>query len=140
RYSQAGYHVSFLDRRGAGMNSEARGDAPGGFRRLLDDIAEFLTALPRSAPRGHTVARLPLFLGAISWGGKLAAALERRHPGLIDGLLLFCPGFVARVRPSVGQRLLILLCRLFRPRKQFAIPLRDPELVTAHPRRQSVVP
>lgn len=83
------------------------------------------------------MGRLPLFLGAISWGGKLAAALERRHPGLIDGLMLFCPGFATRVRPSLGQRLLILLSRLFRPRKQFPIPLSDPELFTANPRWQS---
>jgi alpha-beta hydrolase superfamily lysophospholipase len=136
RYAQAGYAVSFLDRRGAGMNTAGRGDAPGGFRRLLDDLAEFLTALSRTAPRGHTVGRLPVFLGAISWGGKLAAALERRHPGLIDGLILFCPGFAARVRPPLGQRLLILLSRLFRPRKKFPIPLSDPELFTAEPRWQ----
>jgi alpha-beta hydrolase superfamily lysophospholipase len=137
RFSRAGYRVSFLDRRGAGMNSEARGDAPGGFRRLLDDLAEFLTGLPRIAPRGHSVGRLPVFLGAISWGGKLAAALERRHPGLIDGLLLFCPGFAARIRPSLGERLWIILCRLFRPRRRFAIPLTDPELFTANPRWQA---
>jgi alpha-beta hydrolase superfamily lysophospholipase len=134
RYSQAGYQVSFLDRRGAGMNDEGRGDSPGGFRRLLDDVAEFLTALPRTTPRGHTVARLPVFLGAISWGGKLAVALERRHPGLIDGLMLFCPGFSSRVRPSLSQRLLIFLYRLVRPRKLFPIPLNDPELFTLNPR------
>jgi alpha-beta hydrolase superfamily lysophospholipase len=134
RFAQAGYRVTFIDRRGAGMNDEARGDAPGGFRRLLDDLAEYLTALPRTAPRGHTVERLPVFLGAISWGGKLAAALERRHPGLIDGMLLFCPGFASRVRPPLGQRLLILLSRLVRPRKRFPIPLSNPSLFTANPR------
>jgi alpha-beta hydrolase superfamily lysophospholipase len=133
RFSQAGYRVSFLDRRGAGMNSAGRGDAPGGFRRLLDDLAEFLTALPRTAPRGHSIAQLPVILGAISWGGKLAAALERRHPGLIDGLMLFCPGFASRIRLPLGRQLLVLLCRLFRPRKQFPIPLNDPELFTANP-------
>jgi alpha-beta hydrolase superfamily lysophospholipase len=137
RFSQAGYRVSFLDRRGTGMNDAARGDALGGFRRLLDDLAEFLTALPRTTPRGPTVARLPVFLGAISWGGKLAAALERRHPGLIDGMMLFCPGFASRVRPSLGQRLLILLSRLVRPRKPFPIPLSDPELFTANPQWQA---
>src|SRR5262245_15920637 len=39
--SQAGYEVFFLDRRGSGLNETDRGDAPG-FRRLLDDLAEFL--------------------------------------------------------------------------------------------------
>jgi alpha-beta hydrolase superfamily lysophospholipase len=128
--SQAGYEVYFLDRRGSGMNAEARGDAPS-FRRLLDDLAEFLAPLPRTAPRGHSVARLPVFLAAISWGGKLAVALERRHPGLIDGLALLCPGFFPRVSPTLWQRLGIFFCRLFRPSRKFPIPLNDPELFTA---------
>jgi alpha-beta hydrolase superfamily lysophospholipase len=131
----AGFAVSFLDRRGSGLNQNQRGDAPS-FRRLLDDLAEYLTQMPRSAPRGHSVGRLPLFLGAISWGGKLAVALERRHPGLVDGLLLLCPGFFPRVYPTLWQRLKIAFTRLLRPRKLFPIPLNDPELFTATPRWQ----
>jgi alpha-beta hydrolase superfamily lysophospholipase len=133
--SRTGYNVSFLDRRGSGMNARERGDAPG-FRRLLDDVAEFLTALPRSVPRSQSVGRLPVFLAGISWGGKLAAGLERRYPGLVDGLLLLCPGFFARVRPPLGQRVRILLARCIRPRKLFPVPLNDPELFTATPRWQ----
>ena len=124
--AQAGYRVCFLDRRGSGMNERDRGDAPG-FRRLLDDIAEFLAAVPRAASRGQ----LPVFLAGISWGGKLAVALERRHPGLVDGLILLCPGFFAKVRPTLGQRLGILFSRLFQPRKKYPIPLNDPDLFTA---------
>jgi alpha-beta hydrolase superfamily lysophospholipase len=133
--AQEGYRVFFLDRRGAGMNGQDRGDAPS-FRRLLDDIAEFLTALPRSASRGNTVARLRVFLGGISWGGKLAVALERRHPGLIDGMMLLCPGFFAKVRPTLGQRLGIIVSRLLRPRRLYPVPLNDPELFTASPQWQ----
>jgi alpha-beta hydrolase superfamily lysophospholipase len=129
----AGFNVSFLDRRGSGLNPEGRGDAPS-FRRLVDDIAEYLTSLPRAVTRDDKVAKLPVFLAAISWGGKLALALERRHPGLVDGLILLCPGIVPKVRTSLGRRLLILTVRLFRPRKLFAIPLNDPELFTATPR------
>jgi len=135
RFADTGYNVYFLDRRGSGMNERVRGDAPS-FRRLLDDIAEFLTALPRSVSRGHTTARLPVFLAGISWGGKLAVALERRHPGLVDGLILMCPGFYAKVRPTLWQRVGIFFARLFRPRKLFPIPLSDPELFTASPRWQ----
>src|SRR4029079_11024426 len=112
--SRAGYDVHFLDRRGAGQNDVDRGDAPS-FRRLLDDISEFLAALPRNVSRNDSVTRLPVFLAAISWGGKLAVALERRHPGLIDGMVLLCPGFFAKVRPRLGQRLGIFFSRLFRP-------------------------
>jgi acylglycerol lipase len=131
RLAQAGFAVSFLDRRGSGMNQEARGDAPG-FRRLLDDLADFLRPLREQAKaRG-----LPVFLVAISWGGKLATALQRRHPGLVDGLALLCPGFYARVKPPLQQRLGILWCRLFAPRRLFPIPLSDPQLFTANPRWQ----
>lgn len=133
--AKAGYQVYFLDRRGSGMNTEQRGDAPS-FRRLLDDIAEFLTALPRSVSRGHTVAKMPVFLAAISWGGKLAVALERRHPGLVDGLALLCPGFYAKVSVPFWQRFSIFFARLFRPRKKYPVPLNDPELFTASPRWQ----
>src|SRR5437016_941754 len=36
-----GFTTFFLDRRGSGLNEQDRGDAPS-FRRLLDDVAEFL--------------------------------------------------------------------------------------------------
>jgi alpha-beta hydrolase superfamily lysophospholipase len=131
RLAQAGFAVSFLDRRGSGINQEARGDTPG-FRRLLDDLADFLRPL-REQAKGRG---LPVFLVAISWGGKLATALQRRHPGLVDGLALLCPGFYAKVRPPFLQRLRILWSRLFGPRRLFPVPLSDPELFTANPRWQ----
>lgn len=131
RLAQEGFRVFFLDRRGSGMNLQERGDAPS-FRRILDDIAEFLTALSRTGDGG----RLPVFLAGISWGGKLVVAQERRHPGLIDGLILMCPGFFAKVRPTLGQRLSILFSRLFRPRRLYPIPLNEPDLFTANPQWQ----
>lgn len=129
RLAGAGYTVSFLDRRGSGLNDQDRGDAPG-FRRLLDDIAEFLRA-ERDGAGG-----LPLFLLAISWGGKLAVALQKRHPGLVGGLALLCPGLCPRIRPTFGQRLAVLWARLTSPRRLFPIPLDDPGLFTANPRWQ----
>jgi alpha-beta hydrolase superfamily lysophospholipase len=126
RLVDAGYAVTFLDRRGSGLNDRDRGDAPG-FRRLLDDLAEFLRPL-----RGA----VPVFLLAISWGGKLATALQRRHPGLVDGLLLLCPGFRSLVEPPFLQKLKIAWARLTRRKWRFPIPLNDPELFTANPRWQ----
>jgi alpha-beta hydrolase superfamily lysophospholipase len=130
--SQSGYQVFFLDRRGSGMNEAARGDAPG-FRRLLSDIAEFLTHV-----REHE-ARRPIFLVGISWGGKLALALQRRNPGLVDGLVLLCPGIYARVKPPWTQRLAIVWSRLVSPGRLFPVPLNDPELFTASPRWRQFV-
>lgn len=131
--SQAGFLVDFLDRRGSGMNREARGDAPG-FRRLLDDLGEFLRTA-RNAPPATRHAP-PVFLVAISWGGKLAVALQRRHPSLIDGLVLLCPGLCPKVRPHFSERMAILWARLTAPERRFPIPLNDPELFTASPRWQ----
>jgi alpha-beta hydrolase superfamily lysophospholipase len=128
----AGFAVSFLDRRGAGVNQESRGDAPG-FRRLLDDIAEFLRAA-RPEEMG-----LPTFLLAISWGGKLAAGLLSRYPGLIYGLALLCPGFCPRVGPSPLESLAILATRLPRPRQLFPVPLSEANLFTATPRWQDFI-
>ncbi len=122
--ARAGYEVCFLDRRGSGLNDKDRGDAPS-FRRLLDDLAEFLRSLPRDRP---------LFLHAVSWGGKLATALQRRHPGLVDGLILACPGFYPQTWPPFLKRMRIFFTRFVRPRKTFSIPLNDPELFTATPR------
>ena len=127
RLAAAGYEVSFLDRRGSGVNEPARGDAPG-FRRLLDDLAEFLRDR-RARNGGRRVILL-----AVSWGGKLAAALPRRHPGLFDALALLCPGFRPKVAPPLRRRLAILWARLLTPSRTFPIPLDDPELFTATPR------
>jgi alpha-beta hydrolase superfamily lysophospholipase len=128
--AEAGFAVSFLDRRGSGRNQEARGDAPS-FRRLLDDVAEYVQSL-----RSLTLpARRTLVVG-ISWGGKLAVGLQRRHPGLTDGLVLLCPGFFPQVKPSLRERLAIAWARLVRPARLFPIPLDDPELFTATPRWQ----
>jgi len=75
----------------------------------------------------------PRFLVGISWGGKLAVGLQRRHPGLTDGLVLIAPGLCPLVRPPFGERLRIFASRFLAPRKRFPIPLNEPELFTANP-------
>jgi alpha-beta hydrolase superfamily lysophospholipase len=127
----AGCEVYFLDRRGSGQNREARGDAPS-FRRLIDDLGEFLQTL--RGPR-----RPPLFVAAISWGGKTGAGLCRRFRGLIDGLALLAPGFKPKVKPPREERLRIAAARLTTPTRYFPIPLNDPALFTANPERRAYI-
>ena len=118
--ADAGFHVLAPDRRGSGLNQEHRGDAPS-FRRLLDDVATLFRQLER-----------PRFLVGISWGGKLAVALQRRNPGLCDGLVLVTPGLSSRIALGWTNRIRVLLSRCFAPRSLFDIPLNDPELFTSN--------
>jgi alpha-beta hydrolase superfamily lysophospholipase len=131
-FAASGIEVFFLDRRGAGLNTSHRGDTPN-FRRLLDDIAEFIQSL--RADR----AWLPHFLGGISWGGKLAVGLPYRKPGLIDGLILLCPGLVPKIAPPIIRRARIFAARLLRPINYFPIPLNEPDLFTASPEWQKYI-
>lgn len=128
--ARAGYRVIFLDRRGSGLNHGARGDSPS-FRTLLDDLGLFIRE-----QRAQLPATSKIFLGGISWGGKVALGLEVRSPGLVDGFLLIAPGFCPKVQPSRKERLRIALSRVLNPRKLYNIPLNDPELFTANPAGQ----
>jgi alpha-beta hydrolase superfamily lysophospholipase len=121
--ADAGFGVLLPDRRGSGLNPIDRGDAPS-FRRLLDDVAELMQTI--SPPR---------ILVGISWGGKLAVAFQRRHPGLTDGLVLITPGLCQRVGLSFIQRLRVAASRFVAPRRSFPIPLNEPELFTANPEK-----
>jgi alpha-beta hydrolase superfamily lysophospholipase len=128
RIQQAGWTVSFLDRRGSGLNQEQRGDAPS-FRRLLDDLVELLQAQ----------SIRPVCLAGISWGGKLVLALKKYHPGLADRLALLCPGLFPKVRPSFREKLAIAASRLYAPTRGFPIPLNDAELFTASKQWQEFI-
>ena len=114
------------------MNTAHRGDAPS-FRRLLDDVVEFIQSV--RVDRGW----LPIFLSGISWGGKLAVGLHYRKPGLVDGLVLLCPGLVPKVAPAFVQRARIALARVLRPTRYFPIPLNEPDLFTASPQWQKYI-
>jgi alpha-beta hydrolase superfamily lysophospholipase len=120
----AGFEVYFLDRRGSGLNTAHRGDCPT-YRRLIDDVVEFLLCLRQER------AFLPVFVLGISWGGKLAVGLAGRTPGLVNGVVLLCPGLKPKVKPLLSQRARIVLARRLRPTKRFPIPLNDAELFTA---------
>lgn len=126
KFAEAGFDVNFLDRRGSGLNTSHRGDTPS-FRRLLDDVAEYVQHLRAGR------AWLPVFVCGISWGGKLAVGLPYRKPNLVDGLVLLCPGLVPKIAPPLPRRARIAVARVFRPWKLFPIPLNEPELFTSQP-------
>jgi alpha-beta hydrolase superfamily lysophospholipase len=128
----AGFHASFPDRRGSGPNQRDRGHAPSG-RRLVRDITEWLEDLRKQQPD------LPTVLAGISWGGKLVVIAAARHPELIDGIALICPGLLPRVGVTRKEKFQIAWALLTNRRKLFPIPLSDPALFTANPAAQQFI-
>jgi acylglycerol lipase len=128
RLCEAGCEVSFLDRRGSGMNEPARGHADCQ-EVWLNDLLLFLSEL-RLEER-LTGRKRPIVLMGISWGGKLATVAAARRPDLVDGLALLYPGLCARVQATRWQHMQLTLAdRLGIRQKRVPIPLQDPALFT----------
>lgn len=137
RLAEAGYDVRFVDRRGCGLSDGRRGHAPHS-QRLVNDAISLLTWLRRE--RDARAHRLPIILLAVSWGGRLAAAVARQRPDLVDGLALLYPGISSRIRPRPLQTAQLRLARLLGVRYRRApIPLDDPELFTSDPAAQEFI-
>ena len=130
RLAAAGWEVWSIDRRGSGVSGGSRGHAPH-WERLVNDVVQMLNHV-----RTRNVAG-PVVLQGVSWGGKLAAAVARLHPRLIDALALVYPGIHARIRPSLRQRLLLGLADVFGARRRpVLLPLEDAALFTNNLERQ----
>lgn len=130
RLAEAGFDVYFLDRRGSGANAQDRGHCRGP-RQLKDDLLRFLRMV-RSTAAGR-----PVFLLAISWGGKLAVDAIQDHPDLVDGVIFIAPGWFAKIGPSLIEQINVVYSLLFRPRHSLPIPLSDPALFTANAEKQA---
>jgi acylglycerol lipase len=134
----AGCEVHFLDRRGSGLNSKGPADIDC-WQTWIDDVATYLQPLVERAanesslPNEMGLAARPVLAG-ISWGGKLATAVARQHPGLLSGLALVCPGLYSHFDPRCCARLALAAPMPERvQRKSVRIPLRDPELFIGNP-------
>ncbi len=131
RLAESGYDVRFLDRRGSGMNECQRGHAPH-YSRLMNDVAQFL-AFVRHHGDQHAPGA-PVILQAVSWGGKLAAAVAAARPELVDALALLYPGIHGKIRVRWHERILLRLAKsLGMTHKRVPIPLDEPALFTDAP-------
>lgn len=128
-----GAPVLLPDRRGSGLNTEQRGDAPA-MERWLADLDELAGWLERE----YGTARVALV--GVSWGGKPATAWAMRNPRRAARLLLIAPGLFPRVGVGVVNRLkiggaLLTGCHT----RLYPLPLDDPRLFTANPAGQSFI-
>jgi len=137
----AGYDVSFLDRRGSGLNGEQMGDVDS-WHQWIDDVAAYLRvhSATDATDSCQDSTKLPTILCGISWGGKLAAAVARRYPSLISGVALLCPGLYSPFMPGPVKRLVLAVpAPERRQRRRLRIPLRFPHLFTESPRWQEFI-
>ncbi len=130
--ARTGAAVLLPDRRGSGLNWEARGDVPSADRWLadLDDLAHWCRQEWEATGLG---------LVGVSWGGKPALLWTVRNPGLVTDLLLIAPGFFPRLGPGPLQRVAIVTALAMRRHAYFPIPLRDPALFTDNPAGQEFI-
>lgn len=125
----SGFEVHALDRRGSGINMEARGDVPDDTTWMID-VQRYVASLP---------PEVPTVLVGISWGGKLAAALGQDVTGLA-GVAMVCPGLFASQQATWWRRGLLHAAKsLGQAGRSISIPLRDPALFTGTPQWQSYI-
>ena len=125
-----GFEIHFLDRRGSGLNPLGRGDVDR-HETWIDDVAVYLEQICNGQP---------VVLCGISWGGKLATAVARRHPGLIRGLALLCPGLYSYFDPNLMKRIALRMpVRERMKSRRVEIPLRPARLFTETPRWREYV-
>ncbi|WP_437733418.1 alpha/beta hydrolase [Sorangium sp. So ce1335] len=79
----AGLKLVGADRRGTGLNKEARGDAPSA-KALVDDVKSILDA--------ERVAGAPVHLVGWCWGAVLAINVVAEHESSFASLVLLAPG------------------------------------------------
>lgn len=80
---RAGLKLVGADRRGTGLNEEARGDAPSA-KALVDDVKSILDA--------ERVVGSPIHLVGWCWGAVLAVNVAAEHEGSFASLVLLAPG------------------------------------------------
>ena len=128
--AEAGCAVHFLERRGSGLNVEQRGDVDQ-LQTWIDDVAIYLEDLGSDVPR--------ILLG-VSWGGKLAVAIARDRPHLIDAFGMLCPGMFAQHGANrLQKRLLTIANRTALRSRRVKIPLQDPALFTDSPQWRTYI-
>jgi alpha-beta hydrolase superfamily lysophospholipase len=132
-----GLEVHYLDRRGSGLNAEEPGDMDC-WEALVEDVARYID----HCNAGKLGADRPCgtVLCGISWGGKLAAAVARRHPAKVDGLGLICPGIHSPYSPNFFKRLALSMpvpARFLK--RRVTIPLQESALFTASRERRDFI-
>jgi alpha-beta hydrolase superfamily lysophospholipase len=130
--AQSGLPVLMPDRRGSGLNRQARGDIDS-VDQWLDDLDE----LAEWAVERYGVSRFAVV--GVSWGGKLAVAWSARDELDVSHILLVAPGLFPAVPFGPLRRVSVGYWLLRNPERPCPIPLDDPALFTSNPAGQQFI-
>ena len=137
RLCEAGFDVSFADRRGSGLNTQQRGHARHQ-DRLINDVLQLLTDVRER--RNVESPTAPVIVLGLSWGGKLAAIAASRRSELVDGLALLYPGIFSHFETSWWDNLRLTAAKATEQQeRRIPIPLDDPQLFTSQPEWQQFI-
>lgn len=127
-----GLSVFMPDRRGSGLNAEARGDVDTNERWLsdIDDVA-------LAASNAYGFQRFAVV--GVSWGGKLAVTWALRRPEQTAAVLLVAPGVFPRMGLGPLNLFKVAVSLALHPTALYPIPLDDPGLFTANPAGQAFI-
>lgn len=130
RLAKAGYRVVFPDRRGSGLNTDARGDMCS-YHQLIEDVMAVLTYL--SCP-------MRVILLAISWGAKPAALLVfNSHPWL-ERCVYITPGWCPKVTMGLADKSSVAKGLLYHEgNRQVPIPIPGAEYFTHRADKQEYI-
>ena len=130
RVAEAGYRVIFPDRRGSGLNEEARGDTKS-WRQLIGDL-EAVHAYFNSPSSVHILA--------ISWGAKLAFLMCAENYPWISKIIFITPGILARLGYGFVKKMQVVKNLIFNQgRKYMPIPIPGPEYFSKHKKWQDYI-
>lgn len=121
--ARGGYALYLLDRRGAGLNTESRGDC-GHYQLLVDDVAKFIDLIRERHKHIHLVGH--------SWGGKFALYFAIRRQFMLDSLTLIAPGLEAKADLGAFTKFRIALALLTRRNPRYPTPIAT-EMFTRNP-------
>lgn len=110
-----GTAVYLLDRRGAGLNTENRGDCRH-YQILVDDMVKFIDLIQ---PRHKFI-----HLAGHSWGGKFALYFAVRRQFLIDSLILIAPGIATKVDLGAPTKFRLALALMLKRNPRYATPIK----------------
>jgi len=116
--SSMGFTVYGFDRRGSGLNSEAKGDVKnfGVFLEDIEDGIEFVA----SQSKGKKI-----YLLGICWGGLLIADYLCQKQNHIDGAVFLAPAIYRKVDFNFAVKAVARLCHIINPQIRFKIPIKD---------------